>query len=166
MGRIFSASEDKDLKMLKLFCLLVIAACAHAASYSNCDNSSPVSISLRRLPDPIVIKAGSKIPISALVTVKSQLPASATLNVKVYVKMPCIKNVGSCSYKFDCTSLKGLCPTCKCPPSPGNIDVNQVVTVPSISIPSFLANGKYKISFELRAGSRLACGTLYVSIKA
>eukprot|EP00794_Sanderia_malayensis_P009748 gene9748-10745_t len=156
--------------MLKLVCLFAFVAYASAASFTNCNNNLPVTINLRSLPDPISIKAGARIAVKASVTVRTPVPSKIKLSLKVYkkvwlwMKLPCVKNVGSCSYDADCGMVKQVCPNCDCPMYPGTMNVDQAVTVPSsINVPSFLASGSYKVNFEARDPSNnrlLACGEL------
>eukprot|EP00794_Sanderia_malayensis_P009749 gene9749-10746_t len=127
--------------MLKLLCLFAIVAYASAASWTNCNNNLPVTISLRSLPEPVSLKSGARIPVVADATVRSPAPCNVKLHVKLYkkiwfwIKMPCIKNVGSCSYDIDFGDV-GI----SCPAQPGSINVAQTITVPSISVPSFLVS--------------------------
>ncbi|XP_065060396.1 ganglioside GM2 activator-like [Rhopilema esculentum] len=149
---------------------------ASAASFSNCDSSAPVQIMLKSLPDPVRLVSGGKIPLSGTLLVKKLLPTKLKLKVKVekkilwgYISLPCISNVGSCEYILDCSTLLGQCPTCRCPVPAGTHPVDQSVTVPPISIPSFLTNGDYKVTFDARDASnnqRISCGQLKLRISS
>ncbi|KAJ7365939.1 GM2 ganglioside activator [Desmophyllum pertusum] len=78
-----------------------------------------------------------------------------------YASIPCIKNVGSCKYDIGCDKMKELLEGAQCPLLKKAYTVKQqTVTLPDISIPSFLTNGYYKITGDLRekgSNRRIAC---------
>ncbi|XP_066284013.1 ganglioside GM2 activator-like [Branchiostoma lanceolatum] len=86
-----------------------------------------------------------------------------------YVKMPCIKGIGSCTYDIACDNTMVTQLGIKCPVKAGNHNFNEVITIPNISIPSWLANGQYKVHAEVRSyysGEMLGCGVAQLGIKA
>ena len=76
----------------------------------------------------------------------------------VWVKIPCVDNVGSCTYADACTLLEkiplvdGKCPAtfqqynipCRCPIAPNSWSVKDLTVAITASIPSAL-QGSYKV---------------------
>jgi ganglioside GM2 activator len=96
-----------------------------------------------------------------------------------WVKLPCISNVGSCSYDNFCDLLgKGDCGPvldeyhvpCHCPFATGKYAIPPTsVAIPQPkSVPSWLESGDYSAQGTLydANGKRLACYYVEVSLKA
>eukprot|EP00112_Aurelia_sp_Birch-Aquarium-sp1_P010829 Seg2299.6 transcript_id=Seg2299.6/GoldUCD/mRNA.D3Y31 product="Ganglioside GM2 activator" protein_id=Seg2299.6/GoldUCD/D3Y31 len=160
--------------MLTLFCLMAVVAYGSATSFSNCAPSAPVSVILKSIPSQIRIAQGTKIPVSVRAVVSKKLPSNfkavVTAEKKIlwgYVTLPCMSNVGSCTYNFGCAKVNEVCPHCQCPLSAGTFDASQTIVVPSINIPSFLSNGNYKITVRVYNPANnelLGCGKISTKV--
>ncbi|XP_065060914.1 ganglioside GM2 activator-like isoform X2 [Rhopilema esculentum] len=161
-----------------LFIISAIAALSGLgyAVGDHCDSKTiyPLQVLVRKLPDPLVVKEGEKFNVSLTIKVRRKLPKSFEVDLDLWkkigfwIKIPCISEVGSCDYKFDCqkmncTQYLDMCTSCK-------IAVDDVtITVPvNVDFPSFLVNGKYWIGYKIKDGkngSFVACGEQYINIE-
>ncbi|XP_075066194.1 ganglioside GM2 activator-like [Mixophyes fleayi] len=137
-------------------------------SWANCDAETlPGKIkTLTILPDPLLIPG--EITVSTILNTSVALISPVTITVTAekvvmgeWLKIPCIDNVGSCTYDNFCDILDILiqpgqqCPEplhayglpCHCPFQAG-IYYLPVTSfeIPSISIPSWFSNGNYRIT--------------------
>jgi len=153
-------------------------------SYSNCATGSNLNIkTLNVAPDPIVIPGNVTIELDAVIATEITAITTAELVVKkklfgVYIEIPCVDNVGSCTYTDVCALLAKIeCPKeiidhgfrCQCPfaAKEFKIPAGTTVAIPSIPIPSSLENGDYEIKATLKNGDTvLACYDVKASLKA
>jgi len=151
-------------------------------SWSNCGSATD-TIQVKSLtlsPDPIVIPGSVNVSLDATITADIEAPTELKLVVKkkefgVFIEIPCIDNLGSCTYKNPCELLsKFPCPevfkehgfNCKCPIKKNVYKLPpSSVKLPSIKLPSF-ADGEIKIQATLMQGSkRLGCYEVDTSLK-
>ncbi|XP_040851545.1 ganglioside GM2 activator isoform X2 [Ochotona curzoniae] len=157
-------------------------------SWDNCDEGKdPVVIkSLTLEPDPIVIPGNVTISIEGRTSVPLKSPQKVTLTVEkevagFWIKVPCVEQVGSCTYDDICNMLDTLIPPgqlcpeplhtyglpCHCPFKEGtySLPVSEF-TVPDLELPSWLSSGNYRIQGILSSGGEhLACVKVSASIK-
>ena len=93
----------------------------------------------------------------------------------LWVKVPCVNNVGSCVYQDLCTNIthlyfnpfQSLDTDKKCPPIPaGTYSMANVILPISKSIPS-IAEGEFKIHIDLHStlGGHMTCVDLHLNLK-
>lgn len=150
-------------------------------SWNNCGKKTDaIQVeSLTVSPDPIIIPGN--LNVSAHVNIaKDFTPTSVSLKVYkklfgVFIEIPCVDNIGSCTYQNPCALLaKVKCPpvfkkygiTCTCPIKKSDYNVpSTVVAVPTIKLPSFIENGAYKIQATLMNGAeQLGCYEIQASL--
>jgi len=154
-------------------------------SWDSCGQSSdPIVIkSLSVGPDPIVL--GGNITISGAVTVGVAVPSAQlliTLEAQIFgiwTEIPCVDNIGSCTYDNICDYLTPDNPVCLPPFSNYGIPCQCPIpagsyALPSITVPtknpglSWLTDGSYYIKAQgLDAnGNELACYEVYVNLSS
>merc|ERR1712212_544756 len=157
-----SAERDSNTSIMiatVLFACLLAGAYGH--SFSDCGGSAiKVDFGSIRLPDPIVLRAGRQESIGVKASLKKDLPDRLKVKLKVEKKI-------LWGYDTACNtpivSQLGI----KCPVKAGDHNLNKVITIPNISIPSFLASGQYKLRAEVRSyysGEMLGCGQAQLAI--
>jgi len=132
-------------------------------SWTNCGNKDdPVQVKqLSVLPDPLPFPGNITLAVNVNNTIDLKSPIKVDLElykheVFIWIPIPCIDNVGSCTYDDICELLATIpeCPpelkkygiTCKCP----ILKADYVVPTTTIDvvipgpIPTFLVSGKYK----------------------
>ncbi|CAH1276964.1 GM2A [Branchiostoma lanceolatum] len=147
--------------------VMVFTPASESHSFSDCGGSAiKVDFGSIRLPDPIVLRAGRQESIGVKASLKKDLPDRLKI-LWGYVTVPCVNELGSCTYDIACNtpivSQLGI----KCPVKAGDHNLNKVITIPNISIPSFLASGQYKLRAEVRSyysGEMLGCGQAQLAI--
>jgi len=159
------------------FSILLVAFFFGLSCCSHCENETgyPLTVLVRKFPDPLIIKKEEKFDVSATVRVTRKLPSKFLVDLDLWrkagfwFKIPCIKNVGSCDYvvdcnKLNCTQILNMCTKCR-------IAVDDVtVTVPvNVDMPSFIVNGKYWVGYKLYDSKNkkhpVACGEQYFNIE-
>lgn len=153
-------------------------------SWNNCGQpSDPVEVNtLEVSPDPITIPGTETVTLDAVIKTTVETATSLALTIKkkifgVYIEVPCVDNVGSCTYENPCDMLKNItCPpefiklgfTCQCPFAAKDYKLDNVdVKIPAIKLPSFVENGDYEISAKLMNGdSEILCYNVQASLKA
>lgn len=145
-------------------------------SYKDCGGIAGKITKLALTPDPLSFPG--VLTVSAAVTLNTTL--SSPLQVKLlvekksgstYIRLPCIQNLGSCTYKNVCDMLVGAtCPDplvqygipCRCPFKKNNYNL------PSASFEidaAFLPEGDYHLNAAVFSGGKQAlCLDAYVSI--
>eukprot|EP00055_Hartaetosiga_balthica_P002674 m.4832 g.4832 ORF g.4832 m.4832 type:complete len:204 (-) comp2297_c0_seq1:449-1060(-) len=161
-----------------------------AFSYTNCGKSDAAQItSLSISPDPIELPGNITFSMAAMLGAQVAAPIKLELTLEkkvgVWVKIPCVDDIGSCTYPDVCTLLEkiplqnGKCPAplpslgipCRCPLSTFKVNVPPTtVEAPKLppSVPSWLSNGDYKATFKAytNAGTELLCSEIEISLKA
>uniref|UniRef100_A0A8B9QFG4 GM2 ganglioside activator n=1 Tax=Apteryx owenii TaxID=8824 RepID=A0A8B9QFG4_APTOW len=158
-------------------------------SWENCgDGKDPVVLqSLSVAPDPITIPGSLRI--SAAVTSAKALtsPLKAVVVVEkelgeLWIQLPCIDQLGSCTYSDVCTILDNLIPPgmtcpeplltygipCHCPFKAGSYSLPASdFPLPDIELPSWMTNGNYRVRAAVsNNGEELACVKLAFSLQA
>ncbi|XP_026199931.1 ganglioside GM2 activator [Anabas testudineus] len=155
--------------------------------WKNCGQTQDPAVlkSLEVSPDPINIPGELKASASGSTSVElsSPLAVNVTLEkevVGVWVKVPCVENLGSCHYKDLCDILNQLIPPgqdcpeplhtyglpCHCPFKAGSYSLPQSdFYLPYVDLPYWLTNGNYRVQGVLGSqGKELACLKLSLSI--
>nr|XP_003217536.1 PREDICTED: ganglioside GM2 activator [Anolis carolinensis] len=155
--------------------------------WENCGPSSePAGIkSLSVSPDPVVIPGD--VTVSACVYtsigITSPLKAVVTLEKRLgemWLKIPCVEELGSCTYDDICAKLDAIIPPgqpcpeplltygipCHCPFKAGTYNLpSSEVYIPDVDLPSFLTNGDYRIQVVLSNGDQeLSCSKISFSL--
>nr|NP_001279525.1 ganglioside GM2 activator-like precursor [Callorhinchus milii]AFK11557.1 Ganglioside GM2 activator precursor [Callorhinchus milii] len=159
-----------------------------AFSWANCRNAEPVVIkSLSIKPDPVSIPGFLRASVFASVGVSLQAPLTIHLTLEkevagIWVTIPCIEELGSCTYENICQQLDALIPPgqncpeplftygipCHCPFKKGDYNLpDSSFYIPSLDLPSWLTSGNYKATAILSGekGS-LACVKISISLRA
>lgn len=158
-------------------------------SWENCDEGKdPVVIkSLTVEPNPIVDPGNVTISAETQTRVHLSAPLKVELTVQkevagFWVKVPCVEQIGSCTFEDMCDVLDMLLPPgqpcpeplhtyglpCHCPFKEGTYSLpKSVVTLPHLDLPSWLTTGNYRIQNILSSGEkRLGCFKIDVSLEA
>ncbi|KAJ6667858.1 hypothetical protein lerEdw1_016179 [Lerista edwardsae] len=145
--------------------------------WSNCGPSSNPSVvrSLSLSPDPIVIPGEVTVSVVAATTVALVAPQKMQIILEkrigdMWLKVPCVDDVGSCTYSDFCATLDSVIPPgqqcpeplqsygipCHCPFRAGTYTLPpSVFYIPNMDLPSFLTNGDYKLQATLSNGDQL-----------
>eukprot|EP00058_Branchiostoma_floridae_P009024 XP_002594512.1 hypothetical protein BRAFLDRAFT_124972 [Branchiostoma floridae] len=148
-------------------------------NWHNCGSSQdPVKVrDVTLVPDPIKLPGEVKTGFTAqfLTNVDSPLKAAVVIKKKVlfaWIEVPCVDNVGSCTYGDICSMIPGdptdPCPPplstynipCHCPFREGNYTLPaSTFELPSVGgLPSWLEEGDYEVQATLSSNNtRLAC---------
>lgn len=157
-------------------------------SWDNCDEGKDPAVikSLTLEPDPIVIPGNVTISTEGKTGVLLDSPLKVELTVEkevagFWVKVPCVEQIGSCTYEDVCNMLTTLIPPgescpeplhtyglpCHCPFKEGTYSLpKSEFTIPDLELPSWLSTGNYRIEGVLAGGQeRLACVKIAASLK-
>lgn len=136
-------------------------------------------------PDPINIPGSLKATASGSTSVELVAPLSLNVTLEkevlgLWVKVPCLEEIGSCHYKDACDILNQLIPPgqdcpeplhtyglpCHCPFKAGSYLLPpSEFYLPYMDLPYWLTNGNYKVQGVLGGGGKeLGCLTLSLSI--
>ncbi|XP_056372831.1 ganglioside GM2 activator-like [Hyla sarda] len=156
-------------------------------SWANCDAETlPGKIkTLTILPDPLLIPG----EITVTTILNTSVPLTAPVKIVVtaekeimgeWLKIPCMENVGSCTYDDFCDLLDQLiqpgqsCPEplhtyglpCHCPFQEGSYYLPvSMFEVPSLSIPSWFSKGNYRVKVVVsHEGQEIGCGKITFSL--
>uniref|UniRef100_K9IH48 MD-2-related lipid-recognition domain-containing protein n=1 Tax=Desmodus rotundus TaxID=9430 RepID=K9IH48_DESRO len=158
-------------------------------SWENCDEGKdPVLIkSLNVEPSPIVDPGNVTVSAETMTSVTLSSPLKAELTVQkemagLWVKVPCVEQIGSCTYEDVCDILDIFLPPgepcpeplhayglpCHCPFKEGKYSLpKSVFTLPHLDLPGLLSTGNYRIQSILSSGEkRLGCFKMNVSLEA
>ncbi|XP_067134713.1 ganglioside GM2 activator-like [Centruroides vittatus] len=148
--------------------------------WNKCASSDAVQMKFLNVSSDLAIVPGSvKLSFNVVVETNISSPLQISLNVHkkisyFWVKIPCMENVGSCSYSDVCALFPRKCPPpivnaklpCKCPISQGEYHFDTIFKIPNIPLPFFLKDGDFYIEVEGRSkGKALFCYDLQFSIK-
>lgn len=157
-------------------------------SWDNCDEGKDPAVlrSLTLQPDPIVVPGDVIVSAEGKTAVPLVSPQKVELTVEkemagFWVKIPCVEQIGSCTYEDFCQLLDlyippgESCPEplhsyglpCHCPFKEGTYSLpTSNFTVPDLELPSWLSTGNYRIQSVLSSGGkRLGCLKIAVSLK-
>ncbi|NXI72697.1 SAP3 protein, partial [Anseranas semipalmata] len=157
--------------------------------WENCsDGKDPIVLqSLSVAPDPISIPGNLRI--SAAVNGRKGMasPVKVVLLVEkalgdLWIQLPCINQLGSCTYDDICTILDNLIPPgtpcpeplltygipCHCPFKAGSSSLPASdIPLPDVELPPWMTNGNYRIMAVVsRNGEELACIKLAFSLQS
>lgn len=158
-------------------------------SWENCDGGKdPVLIkSLTVDPSPIVDPGNVTVSAETMTSVTLSSPLKVDLTVQkemagLWVKVPCVDQMGSCTYEDICDILDIFLPPgepcpeplhtyglpCHCPFKQGKYSLpKSVFTLPHLDLPGLLSTGNYRIKNILSSGEkRLGCFKMNVSLEA
>ncbi|XP_066129133.1 ganglioside GM2 activator [Saccopteryx bilineata] len=158
-------------------------------SWENCDEGKdPVLIkTLSVEPNPIAFPGNVTVSAETHTSVNLDSPLKADLIVQkevagFWVKVPCVEQVGSCTYEDVCNLFDTLLPPgescpeplhtyglpCHCPFKEGKYTLpTSVFTLPYVDLPSWLSTGNYHIQSILSSGEKhMGCLKINVSLEA
>jgi ganglioside GM2 activator len=150
---------------------------AHSFSWKNCGSSSDLLVinSLSLTPDPLRAPGTFSLTFDVTIQANFDAPLKLSLELKKYevffwLTIPCIDDMGSCTYGNICQQLAGLtCPKpfddnkipCKCPFPKGRYTLPTSTFDLQKSVPS----GDYFVQAQLSSGSQAVnCIAMYFSI--
>ncbi|XP_006863957.1 PREDICTED: ganglioside GM2 activator [Chrysochloris asiatica] len=156
-------------------------------SWDNCDEKDPAVIeSLTLEPDPIAVPGDVTVSVEGKTSVPLESPQKVELVVEkmvagFWVKIPCVEQIGSCTYDDICNVLDNLIPPgencpeplhtyglpCHCPFKAGTYSLPKSnFTLPDLDLPSWLSTGNYRIESTLSSNNkRLGCLKIAASLK-
>ncbi|XP_004696790.1 ganglioside GM2 activator isoform X1 [Echinops telfairi] len=156
-------------------------------SWDNCDESDPAVLkSLTLEPDPIPVPGNVTVSVEAQTKVLLEVPQKVELTVEkevagFWVKIPCMEQMGSCSYEDICSMLDSFIPPgqscpeplhtyglpCHCPFKSGTYSLPKSnFVLPDLELPSWLSTGNYRIQSILSSqGKRLGCVKIAASLQ-
>ncbi|XP_029439303.1 ganglioside GM2 activator-like [Rhinatrema bivittatum] len=159
-----------------------------AFSWSNCGGTFPGEIrSLTLGPDPITIPGELNVAVEAATTVPLIAPVKLAIKLQkrvlgLWVDIPCVDNIGTCTYDDVCGILDSLfppeepCPEplarsgmpCHCPFQAGVYTLPQsTIQVPNVSLPSWLTNGNYRLTGTMSSeGKEVGCVNINFSLQS
>lgn len=159
----------------------LIKPAVNGFSWKNCGQETDIGQidSLALAPDPI--KLPGNITLSFAGGLHSSLTAPLSADVKVekkvlfWIEVPCIENVGSCSYDDICQIISTMgCPPvfmkygipCQCPVKAGNYKANHAeLYLNPKGIPSWAEDGEYRATITVRQGTRqVICLSVQLSL--
>uniref|UniRef100_A0A6B2F676 MD-2-related lipid-recognition domain-containing protein n=1 Tax=Bothriechis nubestris TaxID=1766655 RepID=A0A6B2F676_9SAUR len=158
-------------------------------AWENCGPPSEPAIikSLSVSPDPIAVPGDVTVSASGANTISLCAPLKATVILEkklgdIWIKVPCVDQLGSCTYDDTCTMLDSLIPPgepcppplqsygipCHCPFKAGTYTLpSSEFFIPNMDLPSFLTNGDYKMKVVLSNGDQeMSCTKLSFSLQA
>ncbi|XP_041050437.1 ganglioside GM2 activator-like [Carcharodon carcharias] len=163
---------------------------SHASfSWANCGSAKEPAVlkSLSIQPDPISIPGDLKASAagSSAITLAAPLTANITVHkevVGIWVKIPCVEEIGSCVYNDVCQLLDEAIPPgencpeplytyglpCHCPFKAGEYSLpNTYFYLPPVELPYWMTNGSYKAMGVLTNNKQeLACLEISFSLKS
>ncbi|KAK1804467.1 hypothetical protein P4O66_020475 [Electrophorus voltai] len=154
-------------------------------SWENCGKPGDPSVmkTLDLSPDPIPIPGNLQASASGTTSVALVSPLSVNVTLEkevagIWVKVPCLEEIGSCHYPDACDILNQLIPPgqdcpeplhtyglpCHCPFKAGDYSLPQSdFYLPQIDLPFWLTNGQYRVQGVLGSMDK-ELGCLKVSL--
>lgn len=158
-----------------------------AFNWKSCGPATdPISADVKLSPDPLSIPGNITASGSANLKVDLVAPVKLALTIQkkvlVWITIPCIDEVGSCTYPDLCEKLAEQfppaagCPPpfstydlpCNCPIKAGSYTLPpSEIVVDDSGVPSFLTSGDYKVKAVMTSssGAQLGCFDMEVSLK-
>ncbi|NWH75862.1 SAP3 protein, partial [Piaya cayana] len=158
-------------------------------AWEDCGNGrDPVVLqSLSVAPDPISIPGSLRVSASVssseavVAPVKAVVVAEKALG-DLWIQLPCIDQMGSCTYDDVCAMLDSLIPPgttcpeplltygipCHCPFKAGSYSLPASdFLLPDMELPSWMTNGNYRVRVTVsRGGGELSCVKLAFSLQS
>ncbi|NWX20270.1 SAP3 protein, partial [Aegotheles bennettii] len=158
-------------------------------AWENCgDGRDPAVLqSLSVAPDPISIPGSLRVSVAASSSKTLASPLKTVLLVEkalgeLWIQLPCIDGLGSCTYDDMCIMLDNLIPPgttcpeplltygipCHCPFKAGSYSLPDCdFDLPDVELPAWMTNGNYRVRAVLSSGGQqLACVKLAFSLQA
>ncbi|XP_030067868.1 ganglioside GM2 activator [Microcaecilia unicolor] len=157
-------------------------------SWSNCEGTFPGEIhSLSLSPDPVNIPGDIKVKAEGSTTVPLTSPVKVAIKLQkeildLWVDVPCVDHIGSCTYDNVCDILDNLIPPgqpcpepletygilCHCPFKAGVYSFPESnFYLPDVSLPSWAANGNYRTTVTVSSGNQVVgCIKITFSLKS
>ncbi|XP_071426512.1 ganglioside GM2 activator-like [Pithys albifrons albifrons] len=157
-------------------------------AWENCGDKDPVVVqSLSVAPDPISIPGSLRVSAAVNNGKTMASPLKAELVVEkalgdLWIQLPCIDQLGSCTYNDVCSILDDLIPPgvpcpeplltygipCHCPFKEGFYSLPASdFDVPDVELPSWMTNGNYRVRAVLsNGGEERACLKLAFSLRS
>ncbi|KAM9693716.1 ganglioside GM2 activator isoform 1-T1 [Trichechus inunguis] len=157
-------------------------------SWDNCDKGKDPAVikSLTLEPDPIAIPGDVTVSVEIKTSVPLESPQKVELTVEkevagFWVKIPCVEQIGSCTYADFCNVLDSFIPPgencpeplhtyglpCHCPFKTGTYSLPKSnFTLPELELPGWLSTGNYRSKIILsNKNKRLGCVKISASLK-
>ncbi|XP_006893805.1 PREDICTED: ganglioside GM2 activator [Elephantulus edwardii] len=156
-------------------------------SWDNCDEKDPAMVnSLTVEPDPVAVPGNVTISAEGQTSVPLESPLKVELTLErevggFWIKIPCVEQIGSCTFDDFCSVLDNfippgeLCPEplhayglpCHCPFKPGTYALPKSdFALPDLDLPSWLSTGNYRVESILSyKNKRLSCVKIAISLK-
>ncbi|KFZ69169.1 Ganglioside GM2 activator, partial [Podiceps cristatus] len=152
-------------------------------AWENCgDGKDPVVLqNLSVAPDPITIPGSLRISAAVSSSRAVSSPLKKALG-DLWIQLPCIDQLGSCTYNDVCTILDNLIPPgttcpeplhtygipCHCPFKAGSYRLpDSDFPLPDVELPSWMTNGNYRVQATVSSGEEeLACIKLTFSLQS
>ncbi|KAM6150495.1 ganglioside GM2 activator [Erethizon dorsatum] len=157
-------------------------------SWDNCDEGKDPAVikGLTVEPDPIVIPGNVTISAAGRTSVRLTSPLKVELILErevagLWVKIPCVEQLGSCTYDDFCNVIDTYLPPgepcpeplhtyglpCHCPFKEGTYSLPRSdFTVPDLELPGWLSTGNYRVQSILsNSEQRLGCVRISASLK-
>ncbi|XP_007941827.1 ganglioside GM2 activator [Orycteropus afer afer] len=156
-------------------------------SWDNCDEKDPAVIrSLTLEPDPIPVPGNVTVSAEVKTSVPLEFPQKVELTIEkevagFWVKIPCVEQIGSCTYDDFCNVLDTFIPPgescpeplhtyglpCHCPFKAGTYSLPKSdFMLPDLELPGWLSTGNYRIQSILsNKNKRLGCVKITASLK-
>uniref|UniRef100_A0A8D2H523 MD-2-related lipid-recognition domain-containing protein n=1 Tax=Urocitellus parryii TaxID=9999 RepID=A0A8D2H523_UROPR len=135
-------------------------------SWDNCDEGKDPAVikSLMLEPDPIVVPGNVTVSVEGKTSVPLTSPQKVELTVEkevagFWVKIPCVEQLGSCTYEDFCDVLNTVIPPGESCPEPLHT-CGLPCHLRDLELPSWLSTGNYHMESVLSSGrkrARLAC---------
>ncbi|KAM5299099.1 ganglioside GM2 activator [Ctenodactylus gundi] len=156
-------------------------------SWDNCDEGKDPAVihSLTLEPDPVVVPGNVTFSAEGKTSVPLKSPLKVELTVEkevagLWIKIPCVEQIGSCTYADFCNMLDELLPPgescpeplhayglpCHCPFKEGTYSLPKSdLMLPDLDLPSWLSSGNYRIQGVLSSGGQhLGCVKISASL--
>lgn len=156
-------------------------------SWCNCEGTYPGEIrSLSLKPDPVTIPGDVQLSVAVSTTVPLTSPTKLALKLQkevlgLWIDVPCVDNIGSCSYDV-CECLDNLIPPgepcpeplaslgipCHCPFTAGDYSLPEsTFYIPDVTLPSWVTNGDYRVTGTLSSNNQeVGCAKIAFSLRS
>ncbi|NWU62451.1 SAP3 protein, partial [Pterocles burchelli] len=158
-------------------------------AWENCgDGTDPAILqNLSVEPDPVVIPGTVRVSAAGSSSKTMASPLKVLLVVEralgdLWIQLPCVDQLGSCTYNDVCAILDNLIPPgttcpeplltygipCHCPFKAGSYSLPASdFVLPEIELPAWMTNGNYRVQVTLSSGGeQLACVKLTFNLQS
>ncbi|KFV15921.1 Ganglioside GM2 activator, partial [Pterocles gutturalis] len=149
-------------------------------AWENCgDGKDPAVLqSLSVQPDPIAIPGSVRVSAAGSSSKTMASPLKVLLVVEkalgdLWIQLPCVDQLGSCTYNDVCTILDNLIPPGTTCPEPlltyggsYSLPASDFI-LPEMELPAWMTNGNYRVRVTLSSsGEQLACVKLAFALQS